>query len=1155
MRRSKLRSKYARCAALATALPVALPALAVAQFAQSGQFALPAPTPPILRDRIASEWINLETELIEPIAWIAAGSGYSEMVAVANEPDDRVVFLDANLNFLGDTFVGQGPATLAKNPAAPELWVSVRNQSCVVVIDLRTRLVTNVLRRTVQPGEVGLGNAASPGGIAFSNGRAFVASSQTDELLVFDATTKAFVTAIPLEAIHHGQQVALNDPFGVTAFGGKIYVTSHLSGNNTTARIAGGFDIEDGDDTPTNPADDIGSDHLGPDDVSIAKLGQGAFASLALPDFDVAVVNPATHSVEGMIRGLGTILFDVEGDPLVQRLVVPNLESRNAEFIGESAFPEGRVVFNRMSWFDPATGALVGAPLVTESPGLATSIVMPTDAEITATGRLYVAGFCSSNVGIFAPNGTFQGAIATNSGPRGVTTNSAQTRLYVYCRGTHTVECWNSTNAVQLPAFLNSVALPDPTFTRVKEGRKLFLEPRSGSGTANCASCHIDGRVDGLGWDLSKTLAGDPTGENPIHFRDRKGVMVTQFLLGLAGSWPLHWRGEQEGVESFNGAFTELLHGDDLDPPQLALLTEYIESLQYPPNPRQSANREHSAASGAGFTAASGCVLCHFLPLGTSGDLTCSLIGDAVGVSCVESAQLRGLWLKESDEADIDPSAVVEHVRASGYGLLHEGVVDDLEQFLTEFFPLQAPSHAVLEAFVDELDAGLAPSTSYSEMLDRTTANTTRADAIELYLIPQAEASHCDLVARGQLDEGNGLTAVGLVWRRTTTTDAGQFESDDLNGATPVSWTFAQLESKAADGEARLLFCGVPLGSGDRMGVDRDRDGKFDRDETQAGTLPRDPDSDDDGWWDLDDSAPTTQGAGAPTVIPHVVPGSVRIVYVTTNAVKLSYETDALSPTIVRFGLTSAALPWSAGDGLQPIGSTTTNHWKRKHTVFLGPQPEASTPLPMLTPDHAYVVEILTQGQNSAAASWSSGVLTQADIAWQTGQAPIQQFRPLFNNALFLGEGSTFRVSELVLTPGSNSGGTWTYRAQAWIEETYGTVPQSLMVSGTNPVFVPAQLTLYDAMGGYVTETTKGTVELDPLTQRYVVHFLITLAAPNHQTGDRATIDLPMWAKVPLQGGVNVGFPVILDTNGTPVFTDDLLYIGNWSDSVTHDET
>ncbi|MBM4015948.1 MAG: hypothetical protein FJ293_13420 [Planctomycetes bacterium] len=1153
---------FASCAALAA---WASSGELHAQFAPTGQFTPPAPPFPLLRDFVGGEFVNQETELIEPILWIPGASGVPDLLAVCNEPDDRVVFLDANLNTVAEVFVGAGPAALAKNPAAPELWVSLRNQASVAVIDLVKFEIAAIVRRDWQPGAVGIGSAAAPGGIAFANQRAFIAATQSDELLVFSAVAPyGFIAAIALAASHHGAPARLNDPFAVTSFGGRIWVTSHLSGNNSIARIAGGVDLEDGDGTPST-ADDVGAGALGPDDVSIVKLGTGALSGLNLPDFDLAAVDPATLAVVGMARGVGTVLFDVEGNPQSNRLVVSNLESRNADFVGESSFPDGRVAFNRFTTVNPSTLKLTGAPALTELLAGGVSIVMPTDVEFGATGRMFVAGYCSANVGVWDPAGAFQGAIPTESGPRGVTLAAASARLYVLNRGANSVQWFDVANPATVPAAAGrTIALRDPTPARVKAGRQEFLKPNSALATANCASCHIDARFDGLAWNLSKTLAEDTSGLPPADFRDRKGVMITQSLAQLEASAPFHWRGEQEDIESFNGAFAGLLKGQPLDDPQLLDLKEYLLSIRLPPNPRQSMNRMLSDGAAPGqIPFFNRCVFCHLLPVGTSGDLTERLIGDEQGPLdafpevdpfATETAMLRGLWLRGSDECDIDRSGAVERVRVSGYGLVHEGIVDDLDQFLDEFFPDMAADHAAVRDFVDQLDSGLAPATLFSEVLDGSTANTARARAIEEFLLVQADMGWCDAAARGLLDAGSGMVAVGLVWRRATATAPGFFATDDVS-ATPITYTFAQLEQKAAAGQARLYFVGAPVGSGERLGVDRDRDGLFDRDELQAGTQPAVPDSDRDGLWDGYDLQPTVKGAGAPVGAPSLVPGSVRLVHATSNAIKLTYETDQLSPTIVQFGISPTALTWTAGDGFQPTGVGTPNHWRRFHSVVLGPQPLATPPLERLAAGTQHWIRIDTQGQNGATFL-SGPVVSQADSGWLLGTA----LQTVDNNLLPGGQGIgvTFRASELAFTQNAAGAtlGTFDYAVRATFAITFNASGSPVSLAG---LAVPGRFTLYTATGGYTTVAVQSTIVLDPTSGEFVADFVVDdLPAPGHGSGEDVTFDLPMWIEVaqPVGGTAKIDFPFTIDDNGTPDdTTDDRLIKGDWSDSVSHAKT
>ena len=81
----------------------------------------------------------------------------------------------------------------------------------------------------------------------------------------------------------------------------------------------------------------------------------------------------------------------------------------------------------------------------------------------------------------------------------------------------------------------------DPRPLYLTQGQRFLYDARlSGNGMVSCASCHIDGRTDGLAWDL-----GNPGAEevkipeilldavDDTHFPADKGLMVTQSLQGL----------------------------------------------------------------------------------------------------------------------------------------------------------------------------------------------------------------------------------------------------------------------------------------------------------------------------------------------------------------------------------------------------------------------------------------------------------------------------------------------------------------------------------------------------------------------------------------------------------------------------------------------
>ncbi|MFP6596476.1 MAG: hypothetical protein VCC01_03385, partial [Candidatus Hydrogenedentota bacterium] len=156
----------------------------------------------------------------------------------------------------------------------------------------------------------------------------------------------------------------------------------------------------------------------------------------------------------------------------------------------------------------------------------------------------------------------------------------------------------------------------------------------SGLGQIACASCHIDGRMDRLSWDLGNPAAitdesnafpdpadsffadikgagdglifspasgtnpndaintlvfpGNPGNEESDYpkFHPMKGPMTTQTLQDIIGKEPHHWRGDKDGIEEFAGAF-DGLQGDDnpLSVSKMQEFEDFLATISFPPNP------------------------------------------------------------------------------------------------------------------------------------------------------------------------------------------------------------------------------------------------------------------------------------------------------------------------------------------------------------------------------------------------------------------------------------------------------------------------------------------------------------------------------------------------------------------------------------------
>lgn len=390
----------------------------------------------------------------------------------------------------------------------------------------------------------------------------------------------------------------------------------------------------------------------------------------------------------------------------------------------------------------------------------AKSIGDPRGIAWNAAGdRCYVAGMGSNNLIVLDENGDRVGAIPTElpEGPTGVVVDDARGRLYVVSKFAATL----SQISLDAKGLDPTVALHDPTPEPIKVGRKHLYDTHknSGLGHISCGSCHVDARMDRLAWDL-----GDPSGrikplnddEDPQNlganipgleigqtspaFRDwhpMKGPMSTQTMQDIIGHEPFHWRGDRDGLEEFNGAFTGLQAADSmLTPTEMQEFEDFLATVHYPPNPfrnvdnslprdldvgalgQRSVGRfKNQGGLDAGDPHPAGdavralanyrdfenpldndnfaCVLCHTLPTGIGtnsrlngfmfeplppgqdGEARHSLVSvDGSTNKAIKTANLRNIYEKTGCEfTTLDSMA--------GSGFLHDGSADSITRFVS----------------------------------------------------------------------------------------------------------------------------------------------------------------------------------------------------------------------------------------------------------------------------------------------------------------------------------------------------------------------------------------------------------------------------------------------------------------------------------------
>lgn len=377
-------------------------------------------------------------------------------------------------------------------------------------------------------------------------------------------------------------------------------------------------------------------------------------------DFDLWSFDFGTLRV-GKLGGLGSIkpmmAFASNGD-----LYVLSWQSQNRR-LGEPAVAAAPTGFVE-SHLIRVRGLVSGKPvfedrdLHRDSQGKVVprsrALAMPTDLVLwegsKGVDKVFFTAFGSSRLGILEPKGSSpaawpiravdlplqKGSRQGMAGPRGLALKSANAkdrllpgaRIYILDRvDSSLVVVDPKTEKVLSVTPLHQ----DPTPAYIREGRRFHYDARlSGNGFVSCASCHVDARTDGKGWNLDgpktaipvsipKTLFDGVTGSQARTLKSwpvSKGFMVTQSLQGLVNSeteeicqelfrnTPYHWRGDRAGFEDFNGAVVSLLGGKNvapagkpaagLHPGEMVAYRKFIESVHPMPNPEQGFDRVYS---------------------------------------------------------------------------------------------------------------------------------------------------------------------------------------------------------------------------------------------------------------------------------------------------------------------------------------------------------------------------------------------------------------------------------------------------------------------------------------------------------------------------------------------------------------------------------
>ncbi|MBL8695156.1 MAG: beta-propeller fold lactonase family protein [Planctomycetes bacterium] len=766
-------------------------------------------------------YVNFESPQVHPIRLSPDGT----RLFAANTADNRLSVFDvsnaSNPILIAEIPVGLEPVSV--NPRSnDEVWVVNHTSDSVSVVSVSQGIVTDTIPVKDEPCDVVF--AGTPQ-------RAFVSASRSNQVRAIDLTTHAIVGTVTLQGLNPRA-------LAVSPDGSRVYAAFALSGNRTTTVPK---QVAPPQGPPTNP-------NL-PPPPPVARIVDAtdpawspSVIQYTVLDHDVAEINANTVSLNRYFDRTGTVNFNLAVNPVSGDVWVANTDARN--LIRFETALRGHFVDNRVTRV--TTGALPSITAVDLNPGinyavlpnpaaLATALAQPTDLVFEPSGSaMWVAAFGTDRVAKLDGAGNVISRIEVGDvtgaaidpihkrGPRGLALKASASRLYVQNKLSNTVTVIDTAAGAVVQEV--PVGSYDPTPAVIKNGRGFLYDAKlSGNGTGSCAGCHIDGDTDLLAWDLGNpggtmVQVVDPELGAVFNLHPMKGPMITQHLKNMAGIPPYHWRGDKPSLNAFNGAFDSLMGGSQLAAADMQRFSDFMDTMRLEPNPNQNLDRSlPNAVPGApgnpnigqnqyfGPPPGGGCAGCHKPPLNYT--VRVAVEPGFPGAVPGKSTPLRDFFRR------LGFSRAPGAQNLTGVGFHNDGAGPPV-------LPGQPPD---LIAFMACFDTLMAPAVGWGQTIRQN--NATSAVIVNQLntVLARAAIGDCDVIAKGRIDG----VLMGLRYQ-----PAGALFLTDKLGVGPFSWP--QLQAKAIAGNAQFTVMGVPPGSGNRIGVDRDLDGTLDGDEPTA---------------------------------------------------------------------------------------------------------------------------------------------------------------------------------------------------------------------------------------------------------------------------------------------------------------------------------
>ena len=760
---------------------------------------------------------NFEPSQTSPVRLSPDGS---RLFAV-NTPNASLSVFDlsqpANPRLLAEIPVGLGPVSV--NPRSnDEVWVVNQVSNSVSVVSVSKGITTDTINIKTEPMDV----------VFAGTNQAYVSSSRGNSIVVLNATTHSLVSTIPLYG---------NTPraLAVSPNNQTVYAAFAISGNGTTIIQDAKAPPQCGTPGQAQCVPAINPQLPPPPQVPLIVAASdpnwAQVIKFKMPDNDVAIIKTgAIPALSGYYSGVGTINLGLAVSPVTGDLFVTNTDAINLTSFEPNL--RGHWVNNRITRVQVATGSVTPFDLnpninykILPNPGaVATALAQPTSIVFDPSGsfvyiaafgtdrvaRVDIAGNVLSFVEVALPSGAGSNVDPGHKrGPRGLALNANTRNLYSLNSISNTISVINtSAQSVTTEIPVGT----DPTPAAIKTGRGFLYDAKlSGNGTGSCASCHVDGDMDHLAWNL-----GDPTGNmitvtnngQTIQLHPMKGPMATQTLRGLSNLAPFHWRGDKPNFQAFNASFSSLMGGAQLSSSDMNSYANFANSILFLPNPNQNLDRSLPTSLAGGnpvsgqndfmtkpLTGANAntCNNCHTANPGPGSNGVINAVGFA---QPLKTPELRNIYQKLLFTNKLTDTSV------DGFGLNHDGGTSQLKDFFAgaPFARYTDTMKLDLAAYVICFDTGTAPAVGYTRTVTAVNVATSGVQADWSTLQSQAAAGNIDLIGRGTIQN----QVHGLLYQPSNSkylSDAG------------VQYSQAQLQTLIKAGDT-LSFMGMYPGTG-----------------------------------------------------------------------------------------------------------------------------------------------------------------------------------------------------------------------------------------------------------------------------------------------------------------------------------------------------